>query len=118
MHEVLHHDLLHAARDHYTAKKLHEAGFSNVIVTSCPTMWGLSPEHCQTIPSHKADNVLFTLTDYNRDYQNDASLINLLRRKYGKIYCWIQGLGNYAYVNELTPDMGLFSQISRHLINS
>lgn len=105
LHDVLHHDLLHAVRDSYTATKLHEAGFHNVILTSCPTMWGLSPQHCQAIPRDKADSVLFTLTDYNTDRQLDAALIRLLRRKYSKVYCWIQGLGDKQYVTELDPDI-------------
>ena len=52
------------------------------INTGCPTTWTLTPEHCCEIPIKKADNVVFTLTDYNQDTKNDPLLIELLLDNY------------------------------------
>jgi len=103
--KVLDHSLLHAVRDTYTAEKLREAGFGNVIVTGCPSMWSLTPEHCQSVPTHKSDDVLLTVTNYNQDPQNDLNFVRLLSRKYRKLYCWIQGPEDYDYAKHLSPDI-------------
>ncbi len=41
---VLNNDLLHSARDQYTVDKLNSIGIKNVVDTTCPTLWCLTPE--------------------------------------------------------------------------
>jgi polysaccharide pyruvyl transferase WcaK-like protein len=98
---VLHHDILHSVRDSYAEAMLKKAGFNNVINTSCATMWRLDEVHCAQIPIAKAENVVATLTDYNKDSKNDLALIKLLNKSYQKVYIWPQGSGDLAYIEQL-----------------
>ena len=99
--KTLHKKYLHSVRDNYTADKLKEIGFKNVINTGCPTLWNLNNRHCSLIPNGKSDNVLFTLTDYNKDYKKDLELIRILKNNYERIYFWPQGLNDYEYLRIL-----------------
>ncbi|EFH7714227.1 polysaccharide pyruvyl transferase family protein, partial [Escherichia coli] len=92
---------IHSVRDDYTRKKLNEIGVDNVINTGCPTMWMFTGEHCAAIRKVKADRVVFTLTDYDKDYKNDKLLIEILKRKYDKVYFWPQGSGDLNYFREM-----------------
>lgn len=95
---------LHSVRDSYTENKLKEMGICNVINTGCPTVWKLSKEHCKTIPRSKAKNVIFTLTDYDKDYENDVKLFKILEENYEELYYWVQGINDYEYIKELGFD--------------
>lgn len=101
---VLHHDLLHSVRDQYTLQMLNRLGYRNVLFTSCPTTWALSPEHCSTIRTRKTDTVVFTLTDYRQDAQRDRMFIALLQQEYGSLYFWPQGIADYGYFKTLHSD--------------
>ncbi len=98
---VLSKSKFHSVRDEYTRTKLADIGIHNVLNTGCPTMWGLTPEHCKKIPSVKADSVVLTLTDYHKSIENDKGLIDILRRLYRRIYFWPQGSGDRKYISEL-----------------
>src|SRR5690606_13010421 len=52
---LLNKEYIHSVRDSYTETKLKELGIENVLNTACPTMWKLTPEHCEQIPQKKAD---------------------------------------------------------------
>jgi polysaccharide pyruvyl transferase WcaK-like protein len=80
---------------------LRKAGFNNVINTSCATMWRLDEEHCLSIPKVKAEKVVATLTDYNKDPKNDLALIQLLNRSYIEVFIWPQGSGDIDYIESL-----------------
>lgn len=99
LRNVLNKNLLHSVRDSYTEKMLKSIGISNVINTGCPTMWTLTKKHCTEIPNEKAENVVFTLTDYNKDKEKDQNLINILVRNYKKVYFWPQGSMDFEYIN-------------------
>ena len=101
---VLSQDVLHSVRDSYAEAMLRKAGFNNVVNTSCATMWHLNEEHCNSIPKEKAEVVVSTLTDYNKDRINDYALIELLSKLYRKVYIWPQGSGDIEYINELVLD--------------
>lgn len=101
---VLSKKYLHSVRDDYTEKMLRKMGISNVINTACPTMWALTAEHCATIPLRKSDSVIFTLTDYSRDLENDRKLIELLIKSYKRIYFWPQGIFDFEYFNDICVD--------------
>ncbi len=94
---VLDSKILHSVRDSYTEKMLKSVGINNVINTGCMTMWTLTKEHCKDISTRRAENVVFTLTDYNKDTTDDFELINILLRNYKKVYFWPQGSGDLGY---------------------
>jgi len=98
---VLNHDVLHSVRDSYAEKMLRSSGFNNVINTSCATMWRLDEAHCSKIQKEKSENVVATLTDYNKDPKNDHAVIEALSGLYSKVYIWPQGAGDVGYIKSL-----------------
>lgn len=98
---VLNKDVLHSARDSYAAEKLHSIGIENVVNTTCPTLWKLTPEKCTTIPKERASTVVTTLTFYHENEDEDYRMLKLLDDNYEKVYLWIQGMNDYHYYNEL-----------------
>ena len=102
---------LHSVRDHYSEKKLRQAGFRNVINTGCPTTWALTPEFCRGIPTRKANNVVTTITDYRRDPERDRQMLEILCRNYEHVYVWLQGQRDYEYLDILMcPPGGAYSK--------
>ena len=93
---ILSKDYIHSTRDEKTAKFLRNMGL-RAINTGCLTTWDLTNDFCAGIPTKKSDNVIFTLTDYKRDSDNDAEMIRILKRNYSNIYFWIQGIEDYNY---------------------
>jgi len=96
---LLSNNILHSVRDSYTKEMLSKIGIYNVVNTSCPTTWKLTYEHCLSIPSKKSENVLITLTDYNKSTELDKKLLDLVFKKYKKVYYWIQGNGDLEYID-------------------
>jgi polysaccharide pyruvyl transferase WcaK-like protein len=92
---------IHSVRDFYSENKLKKLGITNVLNTSCPSTWVLTKAHCAQIPKIKSPNVVFTLTDYNLDHQNDKNFINILKNNYENIYFWPQGLNDIEYLDSL-----------------
>lgn len=99
--KILSKNNIHSVRDHYTEKILNDMGIKNVINTGCPTLWDLTSEFCSQIPKTKAKNVVFTLTDYNRDRELDIKLISVLLSCYEKVYFWPQGSKDFDYFLDL-----------------
>jgi len=99
--KVLNKDILHSVRDSQAETMLRSIGIDNILNTGCMTMWQLTPEHCLKIPPEKAENVIFTLTDYNQNIKYDQKLINILNNNYKTIYFWPQGSGDLNYINTL-----------------
>jgi polysaccharide pyruvyl transferase WcaK-like protein len=112
---ILSKDYLHSVRDEYTKQKLNSIGINNVINTGCPTMWNLTNNHCQIIPTVKSDSVIFTLTDYDKDTTNDKKLINNCLKFYKKIYFWPQGYNDLNYLHDLGFDESLIRIIEPNL---
>ena len=92
---------IHSVRDSFAESCLKNMGFDNVINTGCPTMWGLTPEHCSKIPTKKANNVICTITDYCRDEQNDKKMLEILLSNYEHVYLWLQGSEDEDYIQSL-----------------
>ena len=68
-------------------------------------MWQLTEDFCQTIPCHKAENVVTTLTDYRRDAEADQRLLTILSKNYEHVFLWLQGNTDADYLNTLNiPD--------------
>lgn len=101
MHTILSKNGIHSVRDSFSEKQLKAMGISNVLNTGCPTMWNLTPEHCAKIPSAKASKVVCTITDYRRDVQNDRAMLDILLESYERVYLWLQGQDDLAYIREL-----------------
>ncbi|WP_405247878.1 polysaccharide pyruvyl transferase family protein [Cellulophaga sp. Asnod2-G02] len=99
--KVLSKDVLHSVRDSYAAEKLHSIGLKNVVNTTCPTLWKLTPDKCKTIPTKRAKTVVTTLTFYHANEDQDYRMLKLLDDNYEKVYLWIQGMNDYHYYNKL-----------------
>ncbi|MBQ7089056.1 MAG: polysaccharide pyruvyl transferase family protein [Clostridia bacterium] len=93
----------HSVRDERT-KRIVESicGKGSAINTGCPTLWGMTAEHCRQIPTQKAKRVVFTLSDYSMDRVNDQALIDLLHRQYETVYFWPQGTRDLKYFQSLS----------------
>lgn len=98
--KILNKDYYHSTRDEKTKKFLTNLGFK-AINTGCPTMWFLTPDFCKQIPTQKAENVIFTLTDYRKDIIADRKLIDILQKNYKKLFYWCQGSRDDEYINEI-----------------
>lgn len=98
---VLSTEYIHSVRDSYTENQLKSIGINNVVNTSCPTMWNLTESHCKIIPLSKAENVVSTITDYNRDEIKDKMMIEILLNNYNNVYLWMQGYNDYNYFLDL-----------------
>ncbi|WP_178114858.1 polysaccharide pyruvyl transferase family protein [Pseudomonas saliphila] len=101
---LLSQDGVHSVRDEYTKRKLGEMGVHNVINTGCPTMWGLDPKFCNKIRVTKASKAVFTLTDYDKDPENDKYMVKTLLEMYESVYFWPQGSGDLSYFKELAVE--------------
>lgn len=101
LHTILSKEGIHSVRDSFSEKKLRDMGIHNVLNTGCPTMWGLTPEHCATIPTQKAAHVICTLTDYCRDAENDRAMMDILIKNYQSVYFWLQGQDDFEYIHFL-----------------
>ena len=93
--------IIHSVRDNETKEALEKIGIKNVLNTSCPTMWSLTPEHCKKIPTKKSDTVVTTVTDYMEDADNDAKMLEILKNNYTEVYIWIQGQYDYEYLESI-----------------
>ena len=98
---ILSNKYIHSVRDSFSAEMLKSMGINNVLYTGCPTMWGITKELCSSIPTKKADNVICTLTDYDRDYDNDQFLLDKLSEMYENVYLWPQGVEDDQYFDDL-----------------
>ncbi len=92
---------LHSVRDSYTEKRFREMGIKNVINTGCPTLWNLTEEHCAKIPRKKASKVISTVTDYDRNYEKDKEMLEVLLSQYQQVFIWLQGSNDYSYLKEI-----------------
>lgn len=94
--KILNPNIIHSTRDERTKNMLEDLGFK-AINTGCPTLWGLTKEHCKKISTEKSDTVVFTLTDYSKKNDNDQKLIDILVKNYKKVYFWVQGAEDFGY---------------------
>lgn len=93
----------HSVRDEHTKRIVENiCGKGSVINTGCPTLWGLTKEHCCQIPTQKASRVVFTISDYSIDRVNDQKLIDMLKRRYEMVYFWPQGTRDMEYFQTLS----------------
>lgn len=98
LREVLHPEVLHSVRDSYTAQKLSSLGHP-AANTACPTMWSLDGLTCPPILSCRS--VVATVTDYSRDAERDAFMLDLLREQFDQVVLWPQGNKDREYLSHL-----------------
>lgn len=101
--KILNPNFIHSTRDNRTKALIESMGFY-AINTGCPTTWCLSEEHCKDIPKKKNEKVVFTLTDYCKDIQNDLLMISILKKCYKEVYFWVQGADDIDYFNDICKD--------------
>ena len=104
--KILSRDFIHSTRDDRTKAMVESLGL-RAINTGCPTMWGFTPEFCSTVPTGKASNVIFTITDYSRDVEHDKTMIQILKRNYATVSMWLQGAFDEEYLDELGERDGI-----------
>lgn len=97
---MLNKDYYHSARDERSKQFMEYLGVK-AINTGCVTMWMFTPDFCKTIPTHKADKVVFTLTaNSGADRENDQILIDILMSQYQEVFFFPQCLGDYEYLHQ------------------
>ena len=101
LNRILQQGISHSVRDSFTKQQLTSAGFQNVVNTGCMTLWNLTDEHIASIPQEKSDNVVMTLTDYQRDLERDRKLFSALKRNYSKVYLWLSGNQDFNYSKQV-----------------
>lgn len=99
--KVLSPKYIHSVREEKAYKLLRDSGFQ-VLNTGCVTLWKLTDDFCQSIPKTKSDKVVFTLTDYKKDYENDRIFIEIIKENYDTIYFWVQGKHDLEYLKSIT----------------
>ncbi len=104
--KILNHDYYHSVRDERTKIYVESLGLK-AINTGCVTMWALTPDFCKTIPTRKAGNVIFTLTARGDKDPRDQQLIDILRDNYNSVSFWVQGDGDYKYLNQFDNIEGI-----------
>lgn len=107
--QVFSKEIIHSTRDKRTKDFLESLGVK-AINTGCPTMWQLTENFCSSIPTRKAKQVLFTLTDYNKSPEFDREILKILLKNYEHIYAWPQGINDYNYFFDL--EMGKKDKIT------
>lgn len=98
--KLLHHDFFHSVRDERSKEYVEKVLGLRAINTGCVTMWKLTPDFCAQIPTRKASRVVFTLTGKDgvgRVDPEDQALIDILKRRYDKVFFWVQGDRDLAY---------------------
>lgn len=110
-----------ATRDGYTASKLKEMGFKNVLNTGCPTLWSIDNEELSK-RGRKAKRVVATVTDYRQDRVRDQAMLDALRTLYEEVYIWPQGSLDLTYLRTeldiegftvLPPNLPAFAELLR-----
>jgi hypothetical protein len=102
---ILTKNLIHSVRDDYSVEKLNSIGIKNVVNTSCPTLWNITPMDCLNIPTLRAKSVATTLTFYKKNIADDLKMLKILSGKYDKVYLWIQSFQDLYYLEEIHHEL-------------
>src|SRR5699024_1450593 len=86
-------------------QKLKSIGIDNVVNTGCPTLWNLTADHCNEIPTNKSKVVVATITDYMQDTERDSFMLNTLKKQYESVFIWLQGSNDFNYFNSFDNDI-------------
>ncbi len=116
--KVLSKKFIHSTRDYYTQNMLENLGY-RAVNTGCPTLWGFTDDFCRTIPTTKSGKVLFTLTGYQPDFENDKLMVDILRNNYDELFFWPQTPADLDYlrvfgaldIKVVTPNLSAYDNI-------
>lgn len=97
---------IHSMRQQSEADFLKGIGVDNVINTNCVTTWGLD-NISASIPTEKADNVVFTM-NMEADLLPEREVVEHLRRNYKNLYYWPQSMGDL----NLLKDSGEYHDVT------
>ncbi len=97
---ILHPTLNHSVRDAYS-RSLLQTVLPNVSNTSCVTMWGLTPAHCDEIPTARSPSAVTTLTYYNAEPAADRRMLQMVASAYRRTYFWPQQAEDREYFASL-----------------
>lgn len=114
LRKVLSRDIIHSVRDEDARRMLAEIGIE-AINTGCPTLWKLTSDFCELIPSAKSDAVVFSVSEYKKDVKNDQELVNILRENYEKLFFWSQTIMDYNYLRKIIPNVSDIQLIQPNL---
>ena len=105
---------LHAVRDEYTRQrllkleeKLHQrvVGQDDAVTAVAKAIRrsrvGLTYDKWAQIPTHKAERVVTTLTDYRSSPEQDAQMLTMLQKHYREVYVWLQAVEDYACLRQM-----------------
>lgn len=96
---ILHREALHSVRDLYTENKLLTETKANAIHTSCASAWRL---HGSETNLHTTESdCLFTITDYDKNEENDNRFIEQLLPFFTRLHFFPQGLQDTDYLHSL-----------------
>lgn len=108
-HRILNHEFYHSVRDERSKLFVESLGLK-AINTGCVTMWMLTPEFCETIPTKKSDRVVFTLTAKALGApadERDQAMIDILKRNYNELSFWVQGDEDMMYFEKFRNTDGI-----------
>lgn len=105
--KVLNHEYFHSVRDERSKIYVEKELGLKAINTGCVTMWMLTPEFCNSIPKKKADAAIITLTARTELNLNEQKMIDIVKKNYSKVYCWIQGDLDLDYYNKFKNTDGI-----------
>lgn len=105
--KVLNHEYFHSVRDERSKIYVEKELGLKAINTGCVTMWLLTPEFCKSIPKKKADVAIITLTARPELNLNEQKMIDIVKKNYSKVYCWIQGDLDLDYYNKFKNTDGI-----------
>lgn len=98
--KVLSKDFIHSVRNEKARIMLKEIGLE-AVNTGCPTVWGLNADFCQHIPNQKSNKVVFSISEFKKDVENDKRLVEFLKKNYQVVYFWPQAYMDYNYLRSI-----------------
>lgn len=90
--QILRKDIAHSVRDEESKAFLSNIKGIHAINTGCPTLWKLTADVCEKIPTNKAPNAILTVSGYKkqRNIKKDQLLLEIMEKNYDKLYLWVQ----------------------------
>ena len=97
---LLNRKCLLSTRDNYSKRMLEKIGFSNIVNTSCPTMWSI-PLGKEIHKNNFFNKGLLTFTDYSRDIKKDLEILKKAFSISKELFFFPQAPTDLSYLKEL-----------------
>ena len=110
--KILRKDIIHSVRDENCKRLLGSIGYQ-AINTGCPTLWKLTPEFCESIPTKKSRNVIISLSGYDKQKseKDDMEMLRQINALYDTKYFWAQTIADERYLRRLPIDSSNYKMI-------